>query len=151
MDNVYDESILTSLRRITRSLDLHSRRLVSQHQLTAPQLICLRLLAKNGPMSPSLLAKQATLSQATVSGIIDRLERRGLVERRRDRADRRQISLHLSAEGRALATNAPPPLQERFSRRLQSLGSDRQAEIDSILRQIAQMMEEAENEPNQAM
>lgn len=140
MDATYDESILNSLRRITRAIDVYSRKLAATYKITAPQLVCLRYLDRHGPHTPSELAREAALSQATVTGVLDRLEAHGLVERRRDNKDRRKVSIHPTEEGRRLSQAAPTPLQELFAARLAELPDEEQAGIDHILRQVAQMM-----------
>ena len=140
----YDETILSSLRRITRAIDLHSRKLASEYKLTAPQLVCLRQLYNDGPLTPSRMAREVSLSQATVTGILDRLERSGLVERRRDQKDRRQISIYITSKGNELVQRAPLPLQERFAGRLAKLDEQDQALIDKTLKEIVEMMEAAD-------
>lgn len=141
MDATYDDSILSSLRRITRAIHVYSRKLAATYRITAPQLVCLRYLDRNGPHTPSELAREALLSQATVTGILDRLEARALVERRRDHKDRRRVSIHLTEEGKRVSQAAPKPLQELFAGRLAELPSEEQASIDQILRQVAEMMD----------
>lgn len=136
-----EENILRSLRRITRAIDLHSRRLAAQHQLTAPQLVCLRCLAGEGTMSPGILAQNVSLSQATVTGIVDRLESKGLLLRKRDQQDRRRVSLHLTALGGRILEDAPIPLQEEFAKRLSALPHAKQEKINQVLWQVVEMME----------
>ncbi|MCB2192142.1 MAG: MarR family transcriptional regulator [Deltaproteobacteria bacterium] len=136
-----EENILRSIRRIIRATDLHSRRLASEHQLTTPQLLCLRLLAQERTLTPGTVAKEMYLSQATVTGILDRLEKRGLVERRRDQTDRRKVSLHLTDEGRKAVEQAPLPLQERFASRLEALSDKERDEIDRVLAKVVDLME----------
>lgn len=140
MSNRYAESILRSLRRIIRAIDLHSRELSSRFKLTVPQLVCLRQLYLNGPCTPSELADRVYLSQATVTGILDRLEARRLVSRTREQADRRKVTLSLSAEGSRLAETMPWPLQERFAERLFALPEAEQANIERTLDKIVHMM-----------
>ncbi|MBN2495048.1 MAG: MarR family transcriptional regulator [Deltaproteobacteria bacterium] len=141
MASAYDESILRSLRRITRAIDLYSKQLASRYQLTGPQLVCLRTLSQLGEITPSQLATQICLSQATVSGILDRLERRKLVTRERDPSDKRRVNLQLTEEGKGLVESAPAPLHQRFAERLSKLPLEQQAEIDQILQRIVGMME----------
>lgn len=136
-----EESILRSLRRITRAIDLHSRQLAKEYKLTAPQLICLRFLASNGTTMPSTLAKEVSLSQATVTGILDRLETRGLVTRQRDTADKRRVIVGLTRAAWELVRSAPLPLQQRFSARLQNLPVSEQERIVAVLEEIVEMME----------
>lgn len=141
----YEESILRALRRISRAIDLHSRQLVTRHRLTAPQLVCLRQLDREGGVStPGALARAIHLSQATVTGILDRLSARGFVSRERSETDRRRVNVRLTPQGRAIVQAAPSPLHERFAERLALLPEPEQARIDEVLHQIVLMME-AEN------
>lgn len=137
----YEEEILRSLRRITRAIDIHSRRLAQAHRLTGPQLVCLRQIHKDVETTPSALARQISLSQATVTGILDRLASRGLLVRVRSETDRRRVMLTLTEAGRAVAESAPSPLQQRFAERLGALPADGQAQIAAVLQQIVTMME----------
>ena len=137
----YDESILRALRRIIRAVDLYSRQLSIRHSLTGPQLVCLRQLVQQGPMTPGRLAREVSLSPATISGILDRLERRGYVTRSRRPEDKRQVLVAITTRGRELTGRTPPPLHERFTRRLAELPESRQAEIHRVLGEVVEMME----------
>ena len=137
----YDDRILGSLRRIIRAVDLYSRYLALRYSLTGPQLICVRQLLKHGPMAPGELAKRVSLSPATVTGIIDRLEKRGIISRERSSEDKRKVVIALTPSGDQLVSQMPPPLHESFSRRLAELPPQEQAEIDRVLTRIVDMME----------
>lgn len=137
----YEETILRSLRRITRAIDIHSRQLAQKHRLTGPQLVCLRQIERDGQTTPSALARQISLSQATVTGILDRLSNRGLVNRVRSDTDRRRVHVTLTEAGQQLAESAPSPLQQRFAQRLEALAPEGQARIAEVLQQIVAMME----------
>lgn len=137
----FEQDILTSLRRIIRAVSLYSRQLLLRYDLTAPQLTCLRHLIRQGPRSAGELAAGISLSQATITGILDRLERKGLVERQRSREDRRRVLVALTPAGRDLATSVPLPLQERFARRLARLPESRRQHIDSALKEVVDLME----------
>ena len=140
MNSPYAENILRSLRRITRAIDQHSRELSLRFNLTVPQLVCLRQLFLNGPTTSGNLSELVFLSQATVTGILDRLEQRGLIERKRGRPDRRRVTVSLTEEGTRLAEGMPWPLQEIFADRLSALSDEEQARIDQTLDQIVRMM-----------
>jgi DNA-binding MarR family transcriptional regulator len=134
------EDVLTTLRRIIRATDLHSKHLEKIAGLTAPQLLLLELL-RNGEVIASQLARQMSLSQATVTTIIDRLEKRGLVRRRRSNSDKRRVYTALTTAGTVALQNAPRPLQEHFVRRFQELHDWEQSMILSALQRVAQMMD----------
>ncbi|MCP1728497.1 DNA-binding MarR family transcriptional regulator [Natronospira proteinivora] len=140
----YDESILRALRRIIRAVDLYSRQLSVRHSLTGPQLVCMRQLVSGGAMTPGQLAREISLSPATISGILDRLERRGYLTRERRPEDKRQVLVQLTEDGRTVAENTPLPLHERFTERLSQLPETRQAEIDRVLQEVVTMMEAEE-------
>jgi DNA-binding MarR family transcriptional regulator len=137
----YDESILRSLRKITRAIDVYSRRLASRFRLTGPQLVCIRHLAASGPIAPSTLAAAVSLSHPTVTGILDRLERRELITRTRLKSDKRRVLVELTHEGMQLASASPTPLHQRFAKRLSTLPREEQAKIDAVLRNVVEMME----------
>jgi DNA-binding MarR family transcriptional regulator len=110
--SVAEEEILRSVRRIVRAVGLYSRKLMTQTGLSGPQLICLRQLAQDGAMQTSHLAEAVNLSSATVCGILNRLERRGLVERERQLEDRRRVVVSLTDAGQDTVNNAPPALDD---------------------------------------
>ncbi|HET9679698.1 MAG TPA: MarR family transcriptional regulator, partial [Gammaproteobacteria bacterium] len=112
-----------------------------RHTLTGPQLVCLRRLRNDGPMTPGALAREVALSPATVTGICDRVEARGLVTRTRKAEDKRQVLIELTEAGRALVENIPLPLHEKFMQRLADLPDTEQTEIREVLERIVHMME----------
>lgn len=136
----YEDRILRALRRIIRAVDLHSRAIESQYGLTGPQLVCLRVIGNEGPLTPSELARHVDLSQATVTGIIGRLVKRQYVSRRRNSKDRRRVTLSLLPAGRDLLEEAPSPLQTQFAERLAALPPENQMVISTMLEQIVRMM-----------
>jgi DNA-binding MarR family transcriptional regulator len=135
-----EEDILRALRRISRAIDLHSRKLVNDLGLTGPQLVVLRTIARVGPVTPSTVAREVSLSQATVTGIIDRLSGRQLVTRERSDRDRRLVTVRVTAAGQALVDSAPSPLQDRFVERLAALPNAEQERIREALDRIVVMM-----------
>lgn len=71
-------------------------------QVSLVHLNVLIMLEATGPLSMSHLADALDISVASVTGVVDRMETRGLVERRRDADDRRVILVHPAAGGRRL-------------------------------------------------
>jgi DNA-binding MarR family transcriptional regulator len=135
-----EEEVLKSLRRIIRAVDLYSRRLVTQTGLSGPQLICMRQLASDGPMQTGHLADAVNLSAATVCGILNRLEQRGLVERTRQLDDRRCVVVSLSEAGWDTVDHAPPALHDSFLFKLRALSPRQQEGIRKTLAKLVTMM-----------
>ncbi|GAB3457577.1 MarR family transcriptional regulator [Actinophytocola sediminis] len=87
-----------SLREMTSQLSLLNHRVGARIALKDVDLDCLDLISRNGPISPSALAKHAGLHPATMTGVLDRLERAGWVVRERDQQDRRAVVVSLRRE-----------------------------------------------------
>ncbi|MFC4944072.1 MarR family winged helix-turn-helix transcriptional regulator [Pseudonocardia sp. GCM10023141] len=92
--------------------------------LTMQQLRVLLLLGADGPHAQSELAQALAVGLATVTGLVDRLVRRGLVARTRDPQDRRVHRAALSDEGRDLLAGIQSAGQERRRRLLGSIDID---------------------------
>ncbi|MCG8461081.1 MAG: MarR family transcriptional regulator [Holophagales bacterium] len=133
--------MLVSLRRIARTIDLRSRDLMRRFGLTVPQLVALREIERRGEITGSALAREVSLSQATVTGILKRLEARQLVERRRSDKDRRAIVIRLTPLGCQLVADAPSPLQSRFTQRLEGLADWERNMILAALQRLVGLME----------
>jgi DNA-binding MarR family transcriptional regulator len=84
-------AIKASLRELRNQLSLLNHRVGARVELKDVDLDCLELINHHGPLSPSALARRAGLHPATMTGILDRLERGGWVVRERDPADRRAV------------------------------------------------------------
>ena len=84
-------AIKESLRELSSQLSLLNHHVGAHLQLKDIDLDCLDLIDRHGPLSPSVLARRAGLHPATLTGILDRLERGGWVARGRDPSDRRAV------------------------------------------------------------
>jgi len=140
-DAELENLIVASIRRIVRAVDLHSRHLVEAHGITAPQLATLAEAGRLGGATIGVLARAVHLSQPTVSGILDRLERHGLVHRERSDRDRRSVVVTLTDEGRKLLRESPSLLQDRFRDELARLEGWERHWLLSALERIAAMMD----------
>lgn len=104
--------ILSALRRIIQVMDIHSRQLVSNYDVTAPQLMSLAVVAEEGPISLGDIAKSVHLSPSTIVGVLDRLVDKNYVKRRRDKKDRRLINVTITEKGRELIKKAQHPFMD---------------------------------------
>ncbi len=133
--------VLITLRRIIRAIDMRSRRLMQEAGFTGPQLLVMQALARAEEMSAGALAREVNLSQGTVSSILDRLEKRQLLQRIRSHTDRRKIFVSLTEQGREKLRIAPTLLQQRFIQRFTELKDWEQNQILSSLQRLAEMMD----------
>jgi DNA-binding MarR family transcriptional regulator len=85
--------IKDSLRDLRTQLSMLNRQVGAHLDLKDVDLDCLDLISRHGPLSPTALARRAGLHPATMTGILDRLERAGWIARERDPADRRAVTV----------------------------------------------------------
>lgn len=137
------DQVIVALRRVIRAVDLHSRTLVESHGLTGPQALILKVL-QNGSLSAGELANRVSLSQGTVTDILNRLEQRALIKRIRDTEDRRRVFVEATDAGMSLLKRSPPLLQESFVQRFNNLQKWEQTQLLSSLQRIAAMMDAAD-------
>ena len=142
---IYEQLIL-SLRQVNRVIDLHSKQLYKQFGLTGPQLLVIKKIAElNGPIA-KMVAQAVSLSPATVTTIIDRLEISKLVQRKRSDYDKRRVELFVTDEGASLLLQEPQALPTSFTRQYQKLESWEQNQLISTVQRIVLMMEAESNE-----
>lgn len=134
-------SALVALRRILRATELNARQLASETGLTPSQLIVLQIVANDGKALPSTVAREAHLTQATVTSLVDKLVRAELVTRRRDTEDRRRIWIELTDAGRERLSQSPDLLQDRFETAFRELKDWQQAMLVTSLEQVSSMLD----------
>ena len=140
------EDVLVTIRQIVRAIDLHSKKLAKTYGLTGPQLIVLQEIADKDVLTTGDLAKNISLSHATVTSIVDRLVARRLVSRIRGIDDKRKMYLRLTEEGETQVANKPSMLQDTFMRSFSSLEDWEQSLLLSSIQRIASMMNASEIE-----
>ncbi|HEY2553382.1 MAG TPA: MarR family transcriptional regulator [Streptosporangiaceae bacterium] len=94
-----NRAVKESLRDLSGQLARLNHSVGSRLRLSDTELECLDLISRHGPLSPSALARLAALHPATTTGVLDRLERGGWIERDRDPGDRRGVVIRV-ARGR---------------------------------------------------
>ena len=133
--------ILMDLRRITRAIDLNSKKLSSETSLTAPQVVSLIAVYHHGALTLAEIAEQVHLSSSTMVGIIDRLEAKNLVIRERSKTDRRQVLIRITDEGQKMAKKSPLPLQEKLIESLSKLSEAQQRNLAKALELLVKMLD----------
>ena len=135
------KSSLVALRRILRATETSARTLTRVTGLTTPQLMVMETLRDSREATPKTIAQTVGVAQATATALIEKLEARGLIRRRRGETDRRQFWLSLTEAGEDALDVAPDPLQVRFAARFEALPDWEQAMLVASLERIALLME----------
>lgn len=113
--------IIDNLRRIFQVVNEHSKKAERETGLTGPQLWAIKVISEEGPIKVSDIAHRMYLHPATVVGILDRLEVRGLAVRTRSTEDRRVVHVELSAQGKNLVKRSPEVAQGLLVKGLERL------------------------------
>lgn len=135
------EEVLRNIRRITRAIDLSSKKLAQTYGLTGPQSLIMQEIDRKQPIPISTLAARVSLSHATVTDILNRLFKRGLVMRVRDEKDKRRVLASLTEAGHELISKLPPLLQEEFMGEFNKLKTWEKHMILASLSRVAAFMD----------
>jgi DNA-binding MarR family transcriptional regulator len=138
--NRTDESLI-ALRRILRATELYARDLAQAAGMTPAQLRVLQIVEERGGATPKALSSQMSVSQATVTTLVDKLVARGMVERKSSEIDRRQTNIVVTPRGVETLERAPDALQQRFVRAFTDLEDWEQAQLVSSLERVAAMLD----------
>lgn len=120
---------------------MNSRKLVKRVVLTWPQLVILQEISSLGEVTSWEIALAVSLSQATLTGILERMEKRGLLSRRRSEHDKRRVMVRISDSGMKVLEDAPPLMQEEFVDEFSSLQEWEQNMILSSLQRLVSIMD----------
>ena len=134
----YLKKISYLIRRLIHAGEIYTKELDRTYQVSVPQLLCLLSLYENGSLPPSQIAKNMMVGSSTVTGIIDRLEQKGLVRRVRKSPDCRMITISLTETGKKLARNAPPPIRQEIIDGLKRLPK---SEIEKIIHGLEMLVD----------
>jgi DNA-binding MarR family transcriptional regulator len=139
-NNDLSEEILVTLRQIVRAMSIYSKSLDKHFGLTYPQLLILHELFQSDQIAIGEIARKISLSQATVTDIIDRLIIKGLVTRTKNSLDRRQVLIKISPNGKNIINKKPSLLQKEFLIEFDKLQKWEQHLLLSSVERIASMM-----------
>ena len=135
------DDALIAIRRIMRATELSSLALAKKSNLSPTQLIVLQVIASVENATPSFVSHKTTISQATITTVLDKLERRELITRQRDETDKRRLYLRVSDLGHQTIATAPDILQIQFQRNFQKLEDWEQSYIVSAMQRVATMLD----------
>lgn len=129
----HTKQIIFSIRRLIQASELYTKELNKKYQVSTAQLNCILTLYEYGPLPPSQIANHMMVKSSTVTGVVDRLEKKGIAERMRNSPDRRVITIQLTEAGTKLAQNAPPPIQHKIIDGLKQIS---EAKVEQIVRSL---------------
>ena len=136
--------VIFLIRKLMQAGEIYTKELNKKFNVSAPQSACLLVLHEDGPLSISQIAARIMVKSSTLTGIIDRLEKKGLVVRTRQSLDRRVITIELTAAGQELAERAPPPIQQKIVQGLSRLSDAELALIIQSLNKLTEMIDAPE-------
>jgi len=137
----YTQQIIYSIRRLIQASELYTKELNKKYQVSAAQLNCILTLYEHGPLPPSKIANHMMVKSSTVTGVVDRLEKKGLAERMRNSPDRRVITIQLTEAGKKLAQHAPPPIQQKIIDGLKQTENAKKEQIVRSLNVLTDMLD----------
>jgi len=135
------KDIVGSLRKLVRAVSLDSQKMSRQFGLTGPQSVVLRLLLNNGSMSSADLSRLMYVTPSNMTGIIDRLEKKGLIERMRKEGDRRVTLILLTDTGKKLGAGIPDPIEKKFINQLADLELEHVQLLAMAMNQILNLID----------
>ncbi len=134
------EDVFIALRKIDRAIDIHSKKLAKRYGLTGPQLMILKEIMKSSENPISQISRNVSLSQATVTSILDRLEKQGFAKRQRNSIDKRKVYIKLTEKAEEVLKTNPTLLQEEFYEEFEKLDEWEKMMILSSLQRLSGML-----------
>ncbi len=107
--------MLEIMWEMDHAIQARSKRMRRTIGVTGPQRIVLCKLDASGPLASHAIAQALHLHPSTLTGILQRLEARGFISRKRDTADSRRMLISLTPEGRKLARRVPGSIEQIVS------------------------------------
>ena len=130
--------VLNSVRLIVQTLRISSRAAERDVGVSAAQLFVLtKLAAARQPLSIGELAEHTMTHQSSVSVVVQKLERSGLVARSRSKDDARRVELSLTPSARALLRKAPQAAQDKILNAVASMPAGRRKQLADLLGDLA--------------
>lgn len=135
--------ILIKIRKIVRSINLESKKIQKEHGVSIPQILCLDHLnrSENYQSTQGEIKKFLNLNSSTTSGIIYRMESKGLIARLPKSGDRRVVKIALTSKGKKLLENIPPLLQERLTTKLEKQSTKTLEQLKNSLELLIDSLE----------
>jgi len=132
------------LRQANTVIYKRGRSILTGMNISSPQFNALLTLQEFGPLTMGELCKHLFTACSTATDLADRMEKSGLVERRRDDKDRRVVRMHLLAKGEEAVNTVIAERQRFLGAVLQGYSEEEQANLLKTLDSLAEHMELAD-------
>ena len=135
------ENIVCAIRQLVRTASSDSLDIVRSLKLTPSQSKILKCVHKQGPCSSAQLSRLLSLSPSNITGIVDRLQLKGLVKRVPKLGDRRVAIIKLTPAGKKIGENLPETFENRLVSSLKRLERSEVKKLGGALDTIIEMIE----------
>ena len=138
--------ILIKIRKIVRAINLESKKIQKEHGVSIPQVLCLSYLkeSENYQATQAEIKQFLNLNSSTTSGIIYRLENKGLLARLPKSGDKRKVNIALTSKGDSLLSQMPFLLHEQLSKKLPDVSPEKIVQIEESLDKLIELLEISE-------
>jgi DNA-binding MarR family transcriptional regulator len=140
-------AFLRTLWELDHALQTASKSMARRRGITGPQRVVLRIVGRFPQLAPSQLAAIVHLHPSTLTGILKRLEGRGLIKRRVDPNDRRRSFLGLTPKGRAIDVDDVHTVERVLATLFATLPPAQTAATQRTLRALAEALQRSAVEP----
>lgn len=127
------------LLQARESVMQHTRPSLREHGLSDQQWRVLRVLGEHGTVETGRVAREAYILGPSLTGVLSRMERDGLIRRERDEADQRRTVVEATARGRKLVDKLSATIEEHYQWLEKSLGKPKLAELYVLLDQLIEL------------
>ena len=133
--------LVDAMRALQSALDHHDEAISEGQRLGRSDWRCVQRLVTHGPQSPGALQTALSLTSGSVTALLDRLEKRALIERRADPSDRRALRVVALPEAEQMVREASDPLHRVTRKLAERWGPDRSEEAGQACLDLAQLVE----------
>lgn len=136
-------NILTQLRRLIRTVNLESKRIEKEYGVSIPQLLCLKFLSRlpESRASQREIGEFLSLNASTITGIVNRLERKGFIRRMPKGADKRVNFITLTDQGQELIAHSPELIHDRVTRKLEAFPNPELVELQKAFDLLFELLD----------
>ena len=135
--------ILIKIRRIVRSINLESKKIQKEYGISIPQVLCLKFLhnSSNYQATQGEIKNFLNLNASTVTGIINRLEKKRYLARLPKTGDKRVVKIALTSAGDQLLSQIPLLLHSQLSEKLQVLDEEELKQVENSLDTLVTLLQ----------